>query len=79
MQVAAEANQRAIAEPATGPQLGVFAGVPVEVPPKPRLALDEEGANVPLGVGPAPASGRRNGDDHAAVRVDDDPQAARSW
>ena len=49
-----------------------------EVSAEPRLTLGEERPDVALRVCPPPAADRRHGHDDAAVRVDDDPQAAGS-
>src|SRR6478672_7921882 len=79
MQIAEEPDRGPVAEAASSGQLGPLADLPGEVPPKPRLALGEEGSDVPLRIGPAAPARGGHGDDHTTVRVDHDPQAARSW
>ena len=59
MEVAAEPERRAVAEPAPRQQLGPLAGMPVEMAAQPRLALDEErrgrvAPGPPSRAGPAP-------------------------
>lgn len=78
MEVAPEPEDGTIAQAAASIELGALAGLPIEVPPEPRLALAEEGLDVRFRTGPTPAPAQRDGHDHTSVRVDDDPQAARS-
>lgn len=78
VEVAAEADPRAVPKAAPGSELGSVASVTVQVTAEPRLAFDEEGTDMSLRIRPAAATGRRNGHDHAAVGMDDDPQAAGS-
>lgn len=75
VQVAPESNPGSVVEPTAGGQLGAVPGMLVQMPAEPRFALDEKGLDVALGVGPASTTGRRDGDDHAAIGVDDDPEA----
>ncbi len=78
VEVAAEPERSAVAQAASCEQGGTFLGVPVQVTAQPRLPLGKEGTDMPLGVGPAAATRRRDGDDHAAVGMDDHAQAAGS-
>ncbi|HEY8819503.1 MAG TPA: hypothetical protein VIM25_11885 [Candidatus Limnocylindrales bacterium] len=80
MQVAPEADRRAVAQATTGDELGTVAGLRGEVPAEPRLALGEERVHMTLQIRHArpaapPGDGHRH--DHAAVGVDHDTQAAR--
>ena len=77
VEVAPVPDRGAVAEAAAGRERGAIARLLGQVPPDPRLALGEELPDPALGVRPAASGGERDGDDHAAVRVDDDPQAAR--
>ena len=65
--------------PPRAARIGSIAGMAVEVPAKPRFALDEERTDVPVRVCPATPTGRWHGHDHAAIGMDHDAQAARAW
>lgn len=76
VEVAAEADRRAVTKPAPGGERRAIAGMAVKVTAQPRLTLAEEHAYLAFGIHPVPATRGRHGDDDAAVRVDDDAQAA---
>lgn len=76
MEVASEAEDGTIDEPAASIQFGAIAGLTAEVPTEPRLPLAEECLDVWLRTSPAPATARRYGHDHTSVGVDHDPQSA---
>ena len=77
MEVAPVPDRGAIAQAAAGRERGAIARLLGQVPPDPRLPLGEELLDPSVGVRPAASGGEWDGDDHPAVRVDDDPQAAR--
>ena len=58
MEVAAEPDRRAVAQPAAGGELGAIARLPGEVAPEPRLALGEERVDVALRDPPSRADRR---------------------
>ena len=77
MELAPEADRRAVTQAAAGGDLGPVARLAREVAAQPRFAFAQEGVDVPLGVAPAAPPGRRHGHDDAALRVDR-PRAGRA-
>lgn len=78
VQLAAEADLRAIAKPSPRRERGQFTRVAVQVPSKPGLAFDQEGTNVPFRVHPAATARCRNSHDDASARMDHDAQTPRT-
>jgi hypothetical protein len=69
-----EPDLRPVPQTASGSQHRPLARVPIKVAAEPRLTLDEERPNMTRRVRPATATRRRNGDDHAAIGIDDNPK-----
>lgn len=78
VEVTPETDRRAIPESTAGQELVTLASVTVQVAPQPRFSFDQECPDLPLGIPPAATTGRRNGHNHATVRMDDDAQAPRA-
>ena len=74
VELAAVADRRSIAEPATRRELGSLLGVALEMPPHPALAIAEESFDLRFRVGPAAAGRRRDGDDEAMNGIDRHPK-----
>jgi hypothetical protein len=77
VEIAAEPEGRAVGEATAGGELGSLACPTVKVPADPGLPLPEEGVDPWLGMGPAAARRRRDGDDEAELVIDRDPEMAR--
>ena len=77
MQLAPKQERAAVAKRAHRFQLGPLAGLPVEVPAQPRLALGDERFGKPLGFALRPSRPCRDRDNGRVPRIDREPQEPR--
>jgi hypothetical protein len=78
VEVAAEAEGRAIDEAASSRERRPLAGEAFQVPPDPAFALAQERVDPRLRMCPPPPRGRRQAHDETHLRVDRDPEMTRS-